>query len=96
MLEKDAKKNKGKVIRATDPIIDVYFGYITPPIGQALFIPDINLNLEVIEYLRNNIVRCLALGRTSGVRRGSTVIDTGQPLKIPPHSCGRACQDCQA
>ncbi|KKP69928.1 F0F1 ATP synthase subunit beta [candidate division CPR3 bacterium GWF2_35_18] len=75
--------NKGKVVQATDPIIDVYFGYLTPPIGRALFIPEQNLTLEVIEYLRNNIVRCLALGKTNGVKRGTMVIDTGEPIKIP-------------
>ena len=76
-------QNKGRVVRGLGPIIDVYFDYLTPPIGRELFISDSELALEVVEYMENKIVRCLALGPTDMVKRGSIVLDTLQPVRLP-------------
>src|SRR5690606_35540024 len=76
-------KNIGRVVEATGPIVDVMFHFLTPPIGRALFLPEHNLYLEVVEYLRNRSVRCLALGSTDAVKRNATVIDTQQRVAVP-------------
>ena len=83
MSEETGKDNKGLVVHAIGSIIDVYFPYLAPPIGRALFIKDNELYLEVVEYLKNNIVRCLALGTTDLIKMNSEVIDTKYPVMIP-------------
>ncbi|OQB05187.1 MAG: ATP synthase subunit beta [bacterium ADurb.Bin212] len=75
--------NKGKIIQATGVVVDVYFSYMIPPIGRKLIIEDSGLLLEVVEYLKNSTVRCLALGETHSVKRGSIVIDTKEKVRIP-------------
>jgi F-type H+-transporting ATPase subunit beta len=37
----------------------------------------------VVEYLKSNIVRCVALGTTDGINKGEIVIDSKEPIKIP-------------
>ncbi len=75
--------NQGRVIEATGPIVDVLFSYLTPPIGRCLFLPEHNLYLEVVEYLRNRAVRCLALGSTDAVVLNALVVDTQEKVSIP-------------
>lgn len=77
------QKNQGIVIRGVGPILDVFFPLLVPPIGRGLFIPDNNLTVEVVEYLDDRVVRCLALGSTDSVQYNTTVIDTNEPIRIP-------------
>ena len=83
MIENISKENVGRVVQAIGPIVDVFFDYLTPPIGRALYVKENQLYLEVVEYLKSNIVRCLALGSTDMIKRDAVVVDTGQPLSIP-------------
>lgn len=83
MSQSQAGQNLGRVIEATGPIIDVTFPYMVPPIGRALYLPDYQLHLEVVEYLRNREVRCLALGATDGIKKHSLVMDTQRNVTIP-------------
>jgi F-type H+-transporting ATPase subunit beta len=76
-------QNQGRVIQARGPVVDVYFNYLTPPIGRCLYIPGINLKLEVVQYLKNKLVRCLALGATDKVQRNALVTDTRKPVEVP-------------
>ena len=64
-----------------------------PPLRQALCA---NLDretylFEVHQHLDERHVRAITLHRTSGIRRGMTIYDTGAPLHIPvtPHCLGR-------
>lgn len=77
-----ASKNRGKIVQASGTVIDVYFDYLVPPAGRELVMESNGLRLEVVEYLKGNIVRCLALGSTLSLERGSIVVDTGRPLSI--------------
>src|SRR5687767_8672364 len=43
----------------------------------------IHLTGEVQQHLGGNRVRCVALGSTDGLRRGTEVIDTGGPVQVP-------------
>ncbi len=90
-METVSKENRGRVVQAVGPIIDVYFDYLIPPIGRSLLVKETDLHLEVVEYLKSNIVRCLALGSTDTVRRNSVVIDTKEPFSIAvgPELIGR-------
>lgn len=44
--------------------------------------PD-SLILEVQQHLGENVVRCIALGPTDGIKRGAEVKDTGAPISVP-------------
>lgn len=75
--------NSGVVVRAVGPVVDVYFELLVPPIGRCLFIADDKLYIEVVEYLDNKVVRCMALGSTDGVALNALVEDTHDPVKMP-------------
>lgn len=42
-----------------------------------------NVILEVEQLLSENVVRCLAMADTNGLRRGQAVINTGKPIQVP-------------
>jgi F-type H+-transporting ATPase subunit beta len=50
-----------------------------------------SLVLEVQQHLGNELVRCVAMGSTEGLRRGVQAIDTGAPITVPvgPKTLGR-------
>lgn len=67
-------------------VVDVAFeGEQPPPIHRALRLESAfgNVVLEVQQHRGNNRVRCVALGSTDGVRRGSRVIDLGGQIEVP-------------
>ena len=84
--------NKGVVREVLSSIVDVEFKDNLPKINDALLIKqskeenngiEINLTLEVALHLGSNIVRCVSMGPTDGLRRGMEVISTGEPIKVP-------------
>ena len=83
--------NIGTVVRAVGPIIDVEFPTLMPPLGRALKIEKTGLILEVIEYMSDRVVRCMALSSTDTIAHGAPVIDTQEPLSMPvgPELLGR-------
>jgi F-type H+-transporting ATPase subunit beta len=57
-----------------------------PSIHNALIVerePQQHLVVEVQEHVDPHTVRTIAMGGTSGLRRGLTVRDTGQPIRVP-------------
>ncbi len=76
----------GKVIQIIGTVVDVEFAPDQlPGIRNAL---EIALDggkvvVEVQQHLGNNWVRCLAMGPTDGMQRGSDVVDTGAPIAVP-------------
>jgi F-type H+-transporting ATPase subunit beta len=50
-----------------------------------------SLVLEVQQHLGDELVRCVAMGSTEGLRRGVQAIDTGAPITVPvgPKTLGR-------
>ncbi len=77
------KKAVGKIVSVIGPIIDVAFDEKLPAIYNALKYEASNLTLEVEQQIDEKTVRCLALGPTDGLSRGSEVIDTGAPISVP-------------
>ncbi len=83
---------KGQVVQVLGAVVDVEFsreGGI-PSIYDALLTtnPGIdnkenNLTMEVAQHLGDNMVRCIALDSSEGLRRGQEVIDTGAPISVP-------------
>ncbi len=87
--------NKGIVVQAVGPVIDVRFkDEHLPELLTALKVslPNGNeLTLEVAQHIGDDIVRCIAMGPTEGVIRGLDVIDTNAPISVPvgPETLGR-------
>jgi F-type H+-transporting ATPase subunit beta len=84
-------QNTGIVVRGVGPILDVEFTALMPPLGRSLKVEGTNLFLEVIEYIDERTVRCLALSSTDGISHGMRVIDMQKPVSIPlgPDILGR-------
>ncbi|KMY99933.1 ATP synthase subunit beta, mitochondrial [Drosophila simulans] len=81
----ESKGRKGVIHAVIGPVIDVYFEEEVPEVLNALQVQDApiaNLVLEVFHHLGNNIVRCVAMDSTEGLRRGQPVLDTGYPIRV--------------
>ena len=84
----------GKVLRVIGPVVDVeFFTEELPPIYNAIHITEgeINLVVEVAQYLGANVVRCVATSSTDGLVRGMDAVDTDGPISMPvgPETLGR-------
>jgi F-type H+-transporting ATPase subunit beta len=89
-----AKGSKGKVVQVIGTVVDVEFqADELPVIYSAVELKNEGerLVLEVEQHVGNSWARCLALGATEGLARGTEVIDTGSPVMVPvgPTSLGR-------
>ncbi|MCD6386176.1 F0F1 ATP synthase subunit beta [Candidatus Sumerlaeota bacterium] len=79
---------EGTVRQIIGPTVDVEFpAKQLPKILNAVIIIDEEHNhkvtSEVAQHLGNNVVRCIALEPTEGLRRGLKAIDTGEPISVP-------------
>ena len=88
-----SEQNVGKIVQVIGPVCDVEFqsGQL-PAIMNALMVTnpgiddkDDNLVVEVAQHLGDNVVRCIAMDQTDGLRRGQDAKDSGKPIEIP---CG--------
>jgi len=89
-----AKGSKGKVVQVIGTVVDVEFkADELPVIYSAVELQNEGerLVLEVEQHVGNSWARCLALGATEGLARGTEVTDTGLPVMVPvgPNSLGR-------
>ena len=78
--------NKGTIHQIIGPVIDVKFDPEAMP--QLLNAIDINLDgrrivAEVAQHIGDDVVRCVALSSTDGLRRGMEAVDTGHPIEVP-------------
>ena len=77
---------KGAVAQVMGPVVDVRFeeGFL-PAINNALTMPigERTLTVEVSQHVGDNIVRCIAMSSTDGLKRGTPVTDTGRPISVP-------------
>ena len=82
----------GVICAVHGPVVDIVCDYL-PPLHQALFtsIDHEVYILEVYQHLDERHARAVTLHRTSGLRRGMAVFDSGAPLRVPvsPHCLGR-------
>jgi F-type H+-transporting ATPase subunit beta len=79
---------KGTVVQVLGAVVDIEFppdklpeiynAVTTRPAGAKE-----DLTLEVEQLLGNNWVRCVAMGPTDGLQRGTAVYDTGQSISVP-------------
>src|SRR6266853_1406119 len=80
----------GRIVQVIGSTFDAEFeeGHL-PEIYNAIKIDSehkgvrIRLTGEVQQHLGGNRVRCVALGSTDGLVRGTNVHDTGKPVQVP-------------
>ena len=77
---------RGSVAQVMGPVVDVRFpeGYL-PSINNALtmLIGERTLTVEVSQHIGDNVVRCIAMASTDGLKRGTPVTDTGKAISVP-------------
>jgi len=61
-----------------DQLPEIYNAVLTRPSGAEQ-----DLTLEVEQLLGNNWVRCVAMGPTDGLQRGTVAYDTGSSISVP-------------
>ena len=78
--------NKGKIVSIIGPIVDVEFTETLPEIFNALVLElgeGKKLYFEVEQQIDETKVKCIALGPTDGLVRGTEVLDMGSPISVP-------------
>ena len=77
---------KGSVSQVMGPVVDVVFeeGSL-PAIHNALTMRngERTLTVEVAQHIGDNVVRCIAMSSTDGLKRGTPVTDTGKTISVP-------------
>ncbi len=74
----------GKIVQCIGAVVDVEFPRdAMPKIYDALKMNGSELTLEVQQQLGDGVVRTIALGTSDGLRRGTTIKNTGQPIMVP-------------
>ena len=77
---------RGSVSQVMGPVVDVCFeeGYL-PSIHNALTMQngDKTLTVEVAQHIGDNVVRCIAMSSTDGLKRGTPVTDTERTISVP-------------
>lgn len=77
---------KGIIHQIVGPVIDVKFDADDMP--ELLNAIEINLDgkrivAEVAQHIGDDVVRCISLSPTDGLKRGMEAVDTGAPISVP-------------
>ena len=79
-------KNIGTVVQVIGPVLDIRFGDgRLPNLLSAIEIDNDGRKVvaEVAQHIGDNVVRCIAMSSTDGLRRGIDAVDTGAPISVP-------------
>ncbi|MFB0919187.1 MAG: F0F1 ATP synthase subunit beta [Clostridiaceae bacterium] len=79
--------NAGKIVQIIGPVIDIQFkNSHLPEIFNAVEIKVDSEKIvyaEVEQHIGDEIVRCIAMEPTEGLKRGMEVLDIGAPITVP-------------
>ena len=76
--------NAGNIVEVIGAVVDVEFPRDSVPrVYNALKVEEAGLTLEVQQQLGDGVVRTIAMGSTDGLKRGLSVLSTGEPIKVP-------------
>jgi F-type H+-transporting ATPase subunit beta len=81
-----ATKGKGIIQQVIGPVVDVKFDQEhMPSLLNAVIVRNEGEEIvaEVAQHTGDDVVRCVALASTDGLRRGMEVEDTGSPIEVP-------------
>ena len=79
-------QNVGKITQIVGAVLDIKFEDKLPDINNAIRITRANgetLVVEVSQHLGDDVVRCIAMGPTDGLKRGESAVDMGGPISVP-------------
>ncbi|MBC7339540.1 MAG: F0F1 ATP synthase subunit beta [Firmicutes bacterium] len=80
---------EGRVVQVIGVVVDVEFPEEElPPLYNAVRVvgdseSQVDVTMEVAQHLGDNVVRCVSMQPTDGLRRGMRAIDTGGPITVP-------------
>ena len=78
---------EGTVVQIIGPVIDVRFeSHGLPSLHNAIEMhtsEDKVVVAEVEQHIGDDIVRCIAMESTEGLKRGVKAVDTGSPISVP-------------
>ena len=79
------KTLEGKVCQVMGPVVDIRFHDGLPALYTAI---EIELNhqklvVEVAQHIGDDIVRCISMGATDGLVRGTKAMATNQSILVP-------------
>ncbi len=84
------KHNVGTVVQVIGPVLDIRFadGEL-PNLLSAIEVQngDRKVTAEVAQHIGDNVVRCIAMSSTDGLRRGVEAVNTGAPISVPVGNC---------
>ena len=78
--------NKGKIHQIIGPVVDIKFNpEEMPDLNNAVHIEldGHTIVAEVAQHIGDDVVRCVALSSTDGLKRGMEAADTGAPISVP-------------
>ena len=79
-------KNIGSISQIMGPVLDIRFadGQL-PELLNAIEIVngDTTVVAEVAQHIGDNVVRCVAMSSTDGLKRGMEAVDTGAAISVP-------------
>ncbi|MBR5089743.1 MAG: F0F1 ATP synthase subunit beta, partial [Ruminiclostridium sp.] len=81
-----AEKNIGTVVQIIGAVLDIRFSAESlPNLKNAIEIDNNGQRLvvEVAQHIGDDIVRCIAMGATDGLVRGTKAVDTGKSITVP-------------
>ncbi|MGF7145191.1 F-type H+-transporting ATPase subunit beta [Anaerotaenia torta] len=78
-------KSEGRIEQITGSVLDIRFENELPALYNAIEVQNGGeaVVLEVMQHLSDNMVRCISMSPTDGLRRGMTAVDTGSPITVP-------------
>lgn len=81
------EENYGTLIQAIGPVVDVRFKENNlPPLLMALKVKINNekeITLEVLQHIGDDVVRCISMDSTEGIKRGLKVFNTNSSIQVP-------------
>jgi F-type H+-transporting ATPase subunit beta len=82
--------NTGRITQVIGAVVEAEFPEHLPELFSALRVKkegskesETSLVLEVQQHTGRNRVKALAIGTTDGLKRGDTVVDTGEQISVP-------------
>ena len=78
--------SKGTIHQIIGPVIDIKFAQNEmPELLSAIKIEadDRTIIAEASQHIGDDVVRCVALSSTDGLKRGAEAVDTGRPIEVP-------------
>lgn len=76
--------NYGEIVQIIGAVLDIKFDTV-PKLNNAIEIEngDKKIIAEVVQHLGSNIVRCISMSSTDGLKRNMKAIDTGNSIMVP-------------